>query len=462
LAILGGLLATRIGRRLDEGGLVPFAALSAATAISLAFLASDRVSREPARAAADPGAPDILLVTLDTTRADHLSGYGYPRGTTPGIDRLARRGTTFPVAHVPVPLTNPSHCSLFTGLEPDEHGVRNNGTALPDTIPTFVRDLAAAGYACGAFVSGIPLKHGLSGLAPGFTHYDDVFSPLERAHPMTTSLAVVRVANRVLPGDLIERRARDTCRAAIAWLEEASGPRFLWVHLFDPHSPYDAPAWRRDRYARDAAMVAEGRAANDWPIADYDAELRETDRWLDVLLRTFERETAGRGVVWLTADHGEGLEQHGELTHGTQLFEEDLRVPLITSRRDAREGGGGIVGGSVFTTALPELMRETDWTEVLGRTAPVRANTYPPEGRGRLTAVIGRLADGRWGKLWIDRVHGEERGYDLDTDPSERRPVTPDATFEPLRAFAGAGEPDAGHELDPETERRLRSLGYTH
>jgi arylsulfatase A-like enzyme len=417
-------------------------------------------------------ARDVLLVTLDTTRADHLSCYGYPRGTTPAIDRLARTGSQWVGAYAPVPLTAPSHASMLTGLPPRKHGVLNNGQPL--RVSTFVQsELASRGWHCAAFVSGIPLKRA-SGLARGFHTYDDVFSPLETVHPMLTSLAAVRIANRVFPFDLVERRAEDTCAAAIEWLRSTDSPRFLWVHLFDPHTPYDAPDVLRRRFAvESAAWTAMDRPVVEWPIAHYDAELRETDRWLEDLLRAFRDATGGEGEVILTADHGEGLEQHGELAHGTQLHEEDLLVPFVTSHSLSGRQGPEIVptvfdvrevASVVPMCALTSKLSPVPHTVVKPWT--ILCETFAPEGRKDQSAAIEGTEYARpQRKLLHDWETGQRVGFDLDRDPGERHPLEPlAAEWSPLirslpeERLARSPRP----EPDPETVRRLRALGYVH
>lgn len=456
----------RAGRALESPWIPGVAALTGLAAAALLGSAPGR-SAEPRREAAAPeGARDVLLITWDTTRADHLSGYGYPRGTTPALDRLARGGALWTDLWAPIPLTNPSHSSLFTGRVPRDHGVRNNGTRLPDDVPTVVEDLSEQGWNCAAFVSGIPLKAGLSGLAPGFAVYDDAFSPLERLHPMFTTLAAVRVGNRILPMDFIERRATETAEAAIDWLEAASGPRFLWVHFFDPHTPYDAPAEFRDRFASPhEPWAARGVPLSEWPFADYDAELRATDAAMNRLVRAFAGVSRGQGVVLLTADHGEGLGQHGELAHGTQLFAEDLRVPGIVR---GMEGVRGIQTGLATTTGFERLMRIAAGTnepaagdgaaDAWLRADRVLLETFAPEGRQDQSAVLH--ASGR--KLFVNWETGEERAFDLAQDPGETTPRAVDEIASDLREFLTTPSDEGSVPLDPEVVRRLRALGYLH
>jgi hypothetical protein len=468
-AALSGSLMERILRLLlaRRGA----AAVAVVLALSLiGVLPPARAPEAPVSAAPPPaGARDVLLITLDTTRADHLSCYGYPRGTTPWIDRLARRGRLAPAAYAAIPLTAPSHASMLTGLPPREHGVLNNGMALPETVGTVVEELASQGWNCAAFVGGIPLKAKLSGLDRGFSVYDDSFSALERVHPMLTALAAVRVANRVLPFDLVERRASETCEAARRWLGRSQGPRFLWVHCFDPHTPYDAPAPLRDRFARESpGWTAAGAPVTEWPIADYDAEIRESDRRVGRLAFEFLAVSDSAAVV-LTADHGEGLAQHRDLTHGAQLFEEDLRVPFIRS-------GGSLPSGAIEASELPRQARpewvrhevaglahlRTDRVTVLHLRPPL-AETFAPEGREDRSAVLSGTPDGRVLKLIANRETGEEEVYDLTADPGEHHPLDPmDPRWDDLRALLPPPRDSRHEEPDPETIRKLRALGYIH
>lgn len=449
----------RVGRWLG-GRAVPAAAAAVALVAAIVLRAEPpHAGRPAADVTPPPAARDLLLVTLDTTRADHLGAYGYPLGTSPAFDRLARRALVFTEMIAPIPLTNPSHSSLFTGEIPRRHGVRNNGTPLGPDTPTFVDDLSASGWHCGAFVSGIPLKASLSGLSRAFARYDDRFSALERAHPMMTSLAVVRVAQRVLPIDVVERRAVDTGRAAERWLRESDRPRFAWVHFFDAHTPYDARPVRRHAFAAGAgAWSAQGTPAGAWPNADYDAEIATADRALSSLLRTFDEATGGRGVVVVTADHGEGLGQHGELAHGAQLYAEDLHVPCVA----AGDGiGPGWRTGMASSTELAALVPEwagLDGPEDVEAGSFLMTETFAPEGKQDQSAIWHE--SGR--KLMMNWETGEELAFDRAADPGETGPLPPGDAFTELREHLVPPTRAEVEALDPETVRRLRALGYLH
>jgi hypothetical protein len=382
---------------------------------------------------------------------------------------------------------------MMTGLLPREHGVLNNGMRYEGDAATSAELLAERGFHTGAFVSGIPLKAGLSGLDRGFTKYDDSFSVFDRLHPMVTSLAVLRAANRVLPIDLVERRAHATVAAARSWMRSARHPMFAWVHLYDPHSPYDAPEILRARFAHESAKwSAHGKPVTDWPVADYDAELRETDRHLEDLLREMEIRDLDRssrewlGEVVVTADHGEGLEQHGELTHGSLLHEEDLRVPMIRARATESLTLEIINMSPIPTNRARWSVSEQPfpltslWRSLLSaagleppthRPGPthemrVLSETFAPEGRESKAAFIETVPHplvpvGR--KLIVNFATGETQAYDLAADPGETRPLDssgPD--WADMRAMIPAPDSTTASKIDPEVKRRLESLGYVH
>jgi arylsulfatase A-like enzyme len=268
----------------------------------------------PAFEASGAPQPDIVLITLDTTRADHIGAYGYPRATTPVIDALAAESLLFERFTVPVATTLPVHTSLFTGLEPTEHGVLANlafsGERFvpPPGVNTLASWLGDQGYTAGGFVSATPLKRA-TGIAEGF---DSFLQPRG-----------------------FERSAHETIDLALEWLEErAQAPYLLWVHLYDPHHPYEPPLLRRWALRPDAtlrALAAERGLGEDQldTLARYDAELRETDAQVGRLLDSLR--VAGRWdrtVVVVAGDHGEGLGQHGVMHHGL-IWGEQVHAPLI-------------------------------------------------------------------------------------------------------------------------------------
>lgn len=245
---------------------------------------SDRSRHEPL---------DLVVITLDTTRADRIGAYGHAAATTPVIDALAARGVRFEHAFAPAPTTLPSHASLFTGLYPPAHGARVNGSyALDPQRITLAERLKREGYRTAAFIGAFPLDARF-GLDRGFDRYDDRMPA--RGQIMTYA----------------ERDGAQVTDAAIEWLRaEADGenPLFLWVHYFDAHAPYEPPA----------------------PATGYDGEIAFADSQIGRLLEAVDAaRSLERTVVVLTADHGESLGEHGEDTHGTFLYDATVRVPLI-------------------------------------------------------------------------------------------------------------------------------------
>ena len=245
------------------------------------------------------GAPsyNVLLITLDTTRADHLGCYGYKPAKTPNLDRLAREGVRFARTYCPAPLTLPAHASIMTGLYPVVHAVRNNGHYLPSGIRTLAEILKGKGYSTAAFVSSFSVDSRF-GLDRGFDVYDDTF---QSESPFKTQNA--------------ERRAEETFARFSRWLENNGKNRFFgWVHYYDPHVPYDPPSPYKEEFDGDP----------------YDGEIAYMDQYVGAVLeRLKEKGILERTIVVIAGDHGEGLGDKVELGHGIFLYEETLRVPLI-------------------------------------------------------------------------------------------------------------------------------------
>jgi choline-sulfatase len=387
---------------------------------------------------------NVVLVTLDTTRADHLGCYGWPQAHTPNLDALARRGTRFARCDTAAPITLPSHASILTGIYPPRHGVRDNGTYnLPDRIETVASRLQAAGYDTGAVVSAVVLARRY-GLDRGFRLYDDdlggAASGLEAS----------------------ERTADATTLQALAVAARLRPPFFLWVHYFDPHEGYRPPA-----------RIAD---AITGPHRLYDGEIAYVDEQLGKLLGQLPRD-ADLAVV---ADHGEMLGEHGELTHGLLLYQGVRRVPLLLAGPDVP--AGQVVECLVRTVDLaPTLL---GWGGVAAPAGLDGASLLPlPSGAScdrpsYVESLLPFLAY-RWypPRALSDGHSLYLRGaqpslYALATDPGEERDLAlaePQVTAsweERLRALvAGMGE-SLEPEVRPETapaddeRERLASLGY--
>jgi len=379
---------------------------------------------------------NLLLITVDTLRPDAL-GWIDPSRKTPEIDALAKEGFRFPAAVAPVPLTLPSHASLLTGLEPDEHGVHDNAQILANDFETLAETLQAEGYSTAGFISGYPLSE-VFGIAQGFEHFDD------------------RVAEG--QGAWLERRAPETTSAALEWLASAPSPWFLWIHYYDPHLPYEPPA----------ELVGPGARGR------YDGEVRLVDREIGRLRRSPQL-GAGQTLTLFTADHGESLGEHGEASHGFFIYESTMRVPAIVHLPGRVAPGESNLPVRIVDMAPTAL-------EILGIAAPT-----PIDGVSLTALMAGERVTvppasiesvQPWASYGWAPLRGIRKGpwkyiaaptpelYNVDSDPSEARNLAPteEAMAAELRALAGSPEmavqtssPDA---LDPEVAARLRSLGY--
>jgi len=255
------------------------------------------------------GGANVILITLDTTRADHLGCYGGDPEVTPVLDELARRGVLFEQMQAAAPITLPSHASMLSGLYPYHHGVRNNGMfALSEDVETLATVFSDAGYATGAFVSASVLARRF-GLDKGFDIYDD---DLSRGSHLT---------RRGVPA----RRGDLTVEATLDWLGEVpvGKPFFCWLHLYDPHAPYDPPAEFRRRF----------------PTDHYTGEIAFTDSLVGQVSEFLEdRGLSGNTFVHVVADHGEAFGEHGEQTHAILLHQATTRVPWIVVGPSVPEG----------------------------------------------------------------------------------------------------------------------------
>jgi arylsulfatase A-like enzyme/tetratricopeptide (TPR) repeat protein len=393
---------------------------------------------------------NVLLITLDTTRSDHLGCYGDAAAKTPALDALAAGGVRFKRVYCPAPLTLPSHTSILTGLYPLKHGVRNNSHILRDGIPTLAGILKAQGYATAAFVSSFSVDSRF-GIGRGFDVYDDTFQ-----------------AKQSLKGMNAQRRASETFDRFSRWLDKAPAGRFFcWVHYYDPHLPYDPPSPYKEEFS-------------DRP---YDGEIAYMDQYVGALLdRLRAKGLFENTLVVVTGDHGEGLGDKIELGHGVFLYEETLRVPLII--QNARViGRPAVVDETVrlvdiAPTILDILGLEKEAAGMQGQSLvpwlggaarkdrdSVVETFFPRENFG-WSELVG-LVSGAW--KYIQAPKPEL--YDLAQDPAEAknlvgaasgRDATMKAALEAEIVRLGSGAPAAGTTATarPQDAERLRSLGY--
>ena len=390
--------------------------------------------------------PDVILVTIDTLRADRVGAYGSTRGASPTMDALALSGVVVQEAVVQVPLTRPSHASLMTGLLPFEHGIRDNSSpALGRSVPTLASAFKAAGYATAAFIGAYPVSRG-SGLDSGFDAFDDPFVP--DADP------------RAGAADRNERPAREVVDAALAFLSRpATKPRFVWIHLFEPHYPYE-PRPPFDR--RFASQPYDGE------VATADAELK----------RVFDAAPAGPGrLVVVTSDHGEGLGDHGEDEHHLFVYDSTLRVPLILAGGDLPRGGR-IRGQFRSIDLMPTILDLAGVTppRVTGvsRASNLKSGAVIPDNESYAESLYGSIHFGyapvralrAEGFKYIDTPRAEL--YRVASDAGEvqnlgtsRAPLA-QAMQKRLRQLHGedAKQAVAITPVDQATQERLAALGY--
>ncbi len=393
--------------------------------------------------------PSVVLITIDTLRDDRVGG---PRSLTPALDTLATDGVRFSQAMAQVPITLPSHASILTGTYPLLHGVRDFGQVLTEDKETLAEILKAAGYRTAAFVSSFALDSRW-GLDQGFDLYRDDFD--------LSGYSGVGF-------NAVERRGEDTVNAVLKWLnEDQSAPFFLWVHLFDPHDPYDPPEPYRSQH----------------PGRPYDGEVAYADAQAGRLLGALrKRGLYDSSLIVVMGDHGEGLGEHGEETHGFFVYNSTLHIPLIMKFPEGRYKGRKIEqvvrsidmaptvlqalqlprGGAMQGQGLVSLLRD--------RPAALEAVAYSESLYARYHFGWSSLtcySDGRYKYIRAPR----RELYDLVNDPSETRNLYAESTslgqqYDNLldvlsRRFSAPGTVgESAVEVDAETRQRLQSLGY--
>jgi tetratricopeptide (TPR) repeat protein len=393
---------------------------------------------------------NVLLISIDTLRADHVGAYGFPRPTTPNIDVVAREGVVFRDVHTPVPMTLPAHVSMLTGTLPPTHGLRDNlRNKLPDASLTLAEMLKPRGFTTGAVVSSFVLDHRF-GTSQGFDSYDDQFQAVHKI------------------GDLNERKGDETARVAAHWLEShKERPFFLFVHFYDPHDPYDPPEpfasrWRENPYEGEVAFA-------DHCVGQVLEKLRQLGLYDDTL-------------VVVTADHGEMLGEHGELNHGFFIYEGALRVPLIVRVPWARVPRQIDLPVSLIDIAptivslvgapVPREVQGQDLSPWLagrgsgGGGRPLYAETVTPTRYYGTSSLLGVIV---YGWKYIETSRPEL--YDLRSDPAEasnllerepKRAETLGRTLVTILAAAGRAPFPAPESaaLDEASRQRLAALGY--
>jgi arylsulfatase A-like enzyme/tetratricopeptide (TPR) repeat protein len=408
-------------------------------------LAAILLAGAPPTPAAAP--PNLLLITIDTLRADRLGAYGYAKAETPALDGLARAGVLVEDATVQAPQTRPSHASILTGLYPYEHGLRDNfSPPLRPGVETLATVLQAKGYDTAAFLGGAPVA-AASGLNRGFAVYDDHF-PGAGAGLDT----------------LGERRAAAVVDSALAWLARPrTRPFFVWVHLYDPHAPYEPPAPYAQRH----------------PGRPYDGEVAYADAQVGRLLQRLA--AAGlreRTLVAATSDHGESLGEHGEEEHLVLVYDATLRVPLVLSWPGTLPAAARVSGQFRSVDLMPTLLGllgvAPPRTSGVSRAEEVRKGGRLAANESYAESLYGQIHFG-WAPLRAIRAEGfkyveapRAELYDLVRDPGETRNLIDDRGSvaarmrERLLTFDRGGGTPAAAAPPPDTAtlERLAALGY--
>ena len=399
-----------------------------------------------------PPPVNLLLITLDTTRADRLGCYGYTQALTPELDALAKNGVLFERAYAPAPMTSPSHTSIMTGLWPPEHGVNTNAlTVLDPKIPTIAELLQARGYATAAFpaASMLAARYGLN---RGFqSYFDDLSDPKTGADRMQRS-----------------RDGRYIADLSIQWLKEQQqaddAPFFCWLHFYDPHDPYNFHPEEFDAKFRERP---------------YDAELAYVDRQIGRIIDELERlGELENTVIVIAGDHGESLGEHGEDMHGYLLHESTLRVPLIIANHAQAKAGHRVATAVSLIDLFPTLL-EIGGAEVLGdlklRSLQPALQGNPLAPRFCYSQTVEPYLQAFWSPLqsltnerWRYVRTTQPELYDLTADPQELVNL---ASTEPDLVSELDGEMTAYEEkfqirtgtqvkLSTQEQRVLESLGY--
>lgn len=384
----------------------------------------------------------VVLICVDTLRADHLPAYGYKAVQTPNLDALRRDSILFENAYSQVPLTLPSHTVIFTGLLPPQNGVRDNlGYPLGAGPETLAGLLKKRGFATGGAVSSIVLSHA-TGIARGFDFYEDDIEPT----------AIGQSLGRV------QRNGAETQARLWRWVEGHSGQKFFaFLHLFEPHTPYEPPEPYKSRY---------GLA--------YDGEIARADEIVGDFLNALKaRGLYDRSIVLFLSDHGEGLNDHGEEEHGVLLYREAIHVPLFLKLPGSRRGGETVAAPAALADVLPTIaslvgappppgLPGVSLTVHLAGPGPDRRiyseTLYPRLHLG--WSDLASLVDGRY--HYIEAPRPEL--YDVTADPAEKKDLAPGLPA-PLRAMRvellqWPRPMQAPGLSDPEQVKKLASLGY--
>lgn len=407
---------------------------------AMAFISFRRGGSSPSRTT------PVILISIDTLRSDHLPAYGYGKVSTPNLDAFRADAILYEHAYSHCPLTLPSHTSMLTGLLPADHGIRDNiGFTLAENIPTLPALLKANGYATGAAVSAFVLRKG-TGIARGFDDYDD------EVEPIGTWQVIARV----------QRAGGETAAVARKWLDaHGDKPFFYFLHLYDPHTPYEPPEPFRSQY-------------KDNP---YDGEIAYADHVVGELLDHLkEQGLYDKAMIVILADHGEGLNEHREEEHGIFLYREAVQVPLFVKLPGSAHAGASVAAPVGLVDVFPTILEQTatplpaGHKDAVSLLATLNAPPANPKRNIYSETYYPRMHFG-----WSD-LHSLTNGehhlirapipelYDLQRDPGETKNVLNEErrtytamrnAIEPYVREAAAPAP-----IDPDEAAKLAALGY--
>ena len=478
--------------------------LALALSVVYAAVPGYRLLQDDTTAAA-PG-PNIILITLDTTRADHLGCYGYGPKTSPFLDSLAAKGTLYEDAYTTATWTLPAHTSLFTGMMPTVHGVGYSNFFVSPSLQTLAELLRDKGYTTGGFIGG-PFLISDFNINQGFEYYDEQLDP----HSTLKRLALFRAASMALRSNLWntdgQRRADEINGQLFPYLDwlKGRGSFFLFVNYFDPHEPYDPPAIARRELGIQTSMsghirqyfidkstgVARHRDGTLMTAEEfrqlqslYDGEIRFLDDQLSLLWRKLESNgLLENTIVILTGDHGESIGEHQFLDHGHTLYQEQVRIPMIVLGPDRWDGGHRFSAPVEITDIFPTVLRFAGITPPEGiqgrtlrtlldkdmfvRTVLAELDADPHPRYKAFNRSLRMILQART-KL-LEPSAGPPELYDLIQDPGElnnaasgkaeaadqlRRQMN-----DHFRVFGTMRHQGKG-EMDPETREKLKALGY--
>ena len=480
------------------------------------------VSKDDTSSRGEPlgGQPNILWVTIDTIRADHMSAY-QSKVRTPAFDALAREGVLFEQAIAQIPVTGPSHTTMQTGTGPWTHGALLNGIPVPDDLETFPELLHTQGYATGAFVSAVVLERSMK-LSRGFEVYDDDFSWLQGSGKLAAWRTIGWGKRFLNPDIVVERVAGRTVDNTLNWLDQqpTDVPWLAWVHLFDPHGPYEPPEPFDAAYysgdPRDPSHTSmdnvnhvaaylkkslEGIRDTDYVIAQYDGEISYTDLQIARLLQFLDQqELADNTVVIINGDHGESLGENGIwFDHGDDLYDAVTHVPWAI-RYPGQIKPNTVVSAPVELVDLaptllhylevdrPDTFEGRSLKPVIEGHKPLRTSARAiafdrPANRaareaGEITQPTYRIVALRsndWLFVRRDAPNEDNELYDLTTDPGQTENILPEISANPehqqmledltleadhVLAMGVSGVQRSNADLSAEQTEKLRALGY--